>query len=366
MIVNTAQPELKKALSLVLPAVAPRSTLPILANIRIEADDDGLTLQATNLEVGVTHVVKCFVQADGATTLPAKLFADLIGSLPSADVSLTLNENTQAVTVACGRSRATVKGVSADDFPNLPPLGKPLTTYISADALRADLQQILCAAATDDGRPVLQGVLWRFSGEQAAFAATDGFRLAVRSYRHEPTAAESLLIPARSLATLCKMLAGSEEPVHVWSNGAQVSFIHGATTLTTRIIEGGYPDFERIIPARHDTRVIVATAALASAVRRASLFAANSGNVLKLSVGSDTLSISAASSEQGDGLEQVDASVSGDAVAIAVNAAYFAEAVGCITAAETALELQTPEKPLVIKAVGDDGYLHLVMPMSVR
>lgn len=370
------QETLKRGLGIVSHAVAGKSTLPVLSNILISADrvdpftkSGDVTLSATNLELAITYSLGIASNyTPGATTLPAKLVCDLVGTLPNDRVSLQLDERSHTTSITCGRVKSKIKGIDAEQFPSFPPAAEPVATFEAA-ALRAAISQVVPAAATDDGRPALTAVLMLIEGPGAVFTATDGFRLAVKSIAlPEDGGTHQFLIPARSLAELARAITDESPAVTIapTTSGGQVVFESGPLRMMTRIVEAGYPDYMRVIPPQHDTKITVNVKELYDAVKRASLFAASAGNVIKLATTVDgTLYLSTKAAEAGDNNEEIPAAIEGEGGSIALNVRYLLDALGCIRGDQVELELQTPERPCVLRQTGDRTYMHLVMPMSV-
>lgn len=377
MKVTCLQENLKRGLATVSHAVAGKSTLPVLSNVLLATDGGRLKLAATNLEVGITHWIGAQVIEEGAVTVPAKLLADVVGGLPNDRVTLTLDPRTQTVRVECARFTSNIKGIEADEFPTIPTISdRDPTVSITPAVLREAIDQVAFAAATDDSRPVLAGVLIRLRDNRLTLAAADGFRLATRGITlPEPTGqSQDFIVPARALSELARIIGEAEGSVGitVTPGGSQVLFHTDSTELVSRLIDGKFPDFERIIPAQYLTRSVLDTAELAKAVKLASYFASASQNVVKLTLesggdlGPGRLVISANAAEVGDNTGEIDGMVHGEGGPIALNVKYLAEALGAIKSAQVALETQTPQSPGVFKPVGQEGYVHIIMPMSIR
>jgi DNA polymerase-3 subunit beta len=371
------QENLKRGLAVVSHAVAGKSTLPVLSNVLLATDGGRLKLAATNLDVGITHWIGAQVQEEGAITVPAKLLADVIGGLPNDRVTLTLDPRTQTVKVECARFTSNIKGIEADEFPTIPTVSdREPTVSLPPGVLREAIDQVAFAAASDDSRPVLAGVLVRLRDNKAIFAAADGFRLATRSVTlPEPVAQpQEFIVPAKSLIELARIAADSEGNVSmtITPGGSQALFHTDSTELVSRLIDGKFPDFERIIPGQYLTRSILETAELAKAVKLASYFANSSQNVVKLTIepggelGPGRVVISANAAEVGDNTGEIDGMIHGDGGQIALNVKYLAEALAAIKTSQVALETQTTQSPGVFKPVGQEGYIHIVMPMSIR
>jgi DNA polymerase III subunit beta len=371
------QENLKRGLSIVSHAVAGKSTLPVLSNILLATDNGRLKLAATNLELGITCWIGSKVDREGAVTIPAKLLSDLVGSLPNDRITLELDSTSQSVKLMCARYENNINGIDADEFPALPTLEEREPNAVFAcDVLREAIDQIAFAAATDDSRPVLTGVLLRLRDGHATLASADGFRLAQRIIPlttpvNEPV---ELIIPARALIELARIIAGSESNVAmtITPGGGQVLFHTEDIDLVTRVIDGKYPDIERVIPQQYTTRTLVDTSELAKAIKVASLFANASASIVRLTIepGGDLapgrINISANAAEVGNNSSIVDGMVHGEGNKIALNVRFLQEAINAIKTAQIAIETQTEQQPAVFRPVGVDGYIHIVMPMMVR
>lgn len=371
------QENLKRGLATVSHAVAGKSTLPVLSNVLLATDGGRLKLAATNLDVSITHWIGAQVQEEGAITVPAKLLSDVVGSLPNDRVTLTLDPRTQTVKVECARFTNNIKGIEADEFPSIPTISdREPTVSLAPTVLREAIDQVAFAAASDDSRPVLAGVLVRMRDNRATFAAADGFRLATRVVQlPEPVAApQEFIIPARSLVELSRIAVDSEGNIAmtVTPSASHVLFHSDNTELVSRLLDGKFPDFERIIPSQYLTRTVLDTAELAKAVKLASYFASSSQNVVKLTIesggelGPGRVVISANAAEVGDNTGEIDGMVHGEGGPIALNVKYLSDALAAIKTAQVALETQTAQSPGVFKPVGQEGYIHIVMPMSIR
>lgn len=371
------QENLKRGLATVSHAVAGKSTLPVLANVLLATDGGRLKLAATNLEVGITHWIGAQVNEEGAVTVPARLLADVVGSLPNDRITLTLDARTQTVRLECGRFTSNIKGIEADEFPTIPSVAdcEPAVS-LAPDVLREAIDQVAFAAATDESRPVLVGVLVRLRDTRMFLAAADGFRLATRTVNLPEPVAQPMefIVPARALAEVARIAADAEGNVSiiVTPGGGQVLFHTESTELVSRLIEGKFPDIERIIPQQYTTRVVTDTTELTKAVKLASYFATASQNVVKLVVepggelGPGRLVISANAAEVGDNTGELDCMVQGEGGPIALNVKYLADLLAVVKTAQLAIETQSPQSPGVFRPVGQEGYLHIIMPMSIR
>lgn len=377
MKLSCLQENLKRGLAIVSHAVAGKSTLPVLSNILLATDEGRLKLAATNLEVGITCWIGARIEEEGAITVPAKLLTDVVGGLPNDKINFRLDARTQTLNLTCARFEANIKGIEADEFPVIPTVtDREPTVAFPPTILRETVDQVAFAAATDDTRPVLAGVLVRLKGKTATFAAADGFRLAVRTIElpepiEEP---QDVIVPARALNELARIIGDVEGNVEVTvtPGGGQVLFHTESMDLVSRLIEGRFPDFERIIPTNFTTRTVLETQELAKAVKLASYFASASANIVKLTMesggdlGPGRLLISANATEVGDNKGALDGMIHGEGGQIALNVKFLADALNAIKTPQIAVETQTAQNPGVFKPVGTEGYIHIVMPMTVR
>jgi DNA polymerase III subunit beta len=366
---SVMQENLARGLSVVSRAVSSRSTLPVLANVLLKTEDAGLKLTATNLEIGITYWVPGKIDEDGATTVPAKLLTDLVNSLPAADkVELEVTAG-DTLHVKAGRFQTHIKGISDEEFPAIQTAGERPTTRIAQNVLRRALAETAFAAASDEARPILTGVLARFEGDQLTLAAADNYRIAVKTVPIlDPVPETSVVIPARALNELARVLADVDDPVEVVLAGArnQVLFHLDGIDLVSRLIDGQFPNYQQVMPQAHATRAVLDREELLRAVRPAALIAHESANIVKLQIGGDGgdagVTVSA-NAEVGDHVGLVEAAVEGDGTTIAFNARYLADVLTNVAADQFALELNGPLSPGVFKPVGDDRYVHVVMPV---
>jgi len=378
MRVSCLQENLAKGLSTVARAVATRSTLPVLGNILLETDQSRLKLAATNLEIGINCWIGAKVEEEGAITVPARLLTEFVNSLPPERIDLELIVRTQTLHMRCSRYEANVKGIEASEFPLIPTadkLEKGSRIQIAPELIRQMINQVIIAAATDESRPILTGVLVKFDNGQLTLAAADGFRLSVRTARLEGSvpAPISVIVPARALAELARISADEQNPIEVIISEArnQVMFHLSNVDLVSQLISGSFPDYRQIIPKTQTTRTVVDTRAFLSAAKIASFFARDAANIvrLKMEPGSELtpgqLTVAATSAEVGDNVSQIEAQIEGQNLEIAFNAKYLMEVLGVVDAPQVALETTTNSSPGVIKPVGSQDFTHVIMPMHI-
>ncbi|HZY44036.1 MAG TPA: DNA polymerase III subunit beta [Anaerolineae bacterium] len=375
MKVSCLQENLAKGLSIVSRAVAARSTLPVLGNILLATDDSRLKLSATNLEIGITCWIGAKVEEDGATTVPARTFVDLVNALPQDRVDMELAIKTQTLNVICGRFANNVKGVDAQEFPIIPTPDEHNSIHIAPDILRKMIEQVVFAAATDEARPILTGVLAKFSGKSLTFAAADGFRLSVRTAQLEDGVDEPLevIIPARALAELGRILGDQTDPISmtVTPQRSQILFHLSNIDLVSQLIEGKFPDYNAIVPKSTATKSIVDTGLLLKACKAANVFAREAANIAKVTITPGDqltpghITIGAQSAETGDNAGELDASIDGTPIEIAFNVKYLIDVLNVVGTDRISLETVDPSKPGLIRPIGDETFTHVIMPMHI-
>jgi DNA polymerase-3 subunit beta len=364
---SVMQENLARGLQIVSRAVSGRSTLPVLGNVLLRTEDAGLKLTATNLEIGLTAWVPGRIDAEGALTVPARLITDVVNGLPAAErVDLEMDGN--ALHVRAGRYRTHLRGIDAEEFPVIPSPGERPTTRVSQGALRRALAEVAFAAASDEARPILTGVLTRLSGDRVTLAAADNYRIAVKTLPIlDPVEDTSLVVPARSYTELMRVMNDSDDPVEIMlaSSKSQILFHLEGVDLVSRLIDGQFPNYQQVLPTSHSTRAVVDRDELLKAVRLSALIASSAANVVKLTLSSDgagSITIAAAA-DVGDATGEVEAAVEGDGVQIAFNARYLQEALQNVAADQLALEFSGPLSPGVLKPTGDEDYVHVIMPV---
>ncbi|MFO7270542.1 DNA polymerase III subunit beta [Sphaerobacter thermophilus] len=377
MRLSCQQEDLQRALGYVSRAVSRKSTLPVLGNVLLSAEGGRLKLAATNLEIAITAWADATVEEEGTITVRSDLLTEFVASLPNDSVSIELDRRTLSVAVSCARSKAHIKGIGAEDFPTLASIGdtEP-TARIDPAEFREAIGQVAFAAATDDSRPVLAGVLAEFEGASLTLAAADGFRLSVRRCDLVEPSRESLsiVVPARALQELARIIGDLEDPIDmaVTPNRSQLLVRAGSIEFLSRLIDGHFPDVRHIIPQTYGTRMVVSRDEFLAAARRAKLFAQSNNDVVRIQMnpGDGELdpgfaTISAQAAETGDNEDHLEAQVEGPQAHIAFNGRYLTEVLSVMRSTEVALEMTSPNAAGVFKPVGSDDFTHVIMPMVI-
>jgi DNA polymerase-3 subunit beta len=296
--------------------------------------------------------------------------------LPSDKVSINLPPQTKTLELKCARFEARISGVDAKDFPPIPKVGEGITTKVEIEELRRGITQVVFAAATEESRPVLTGVDADFDGDVVTLAAADGFRLAVYKLPLATPVSQKtkVIIPARTLAELNRLMADQEEAVEITvnPNKSQALFRLKNVELVSQLVQGTFPNYAQLIPQSYNTRVVVDVDAFLRAAKTASIFARDGSGIVRLVItpGEELtpgkVTVSARSEEIGDDVGEIDAIVEGEEAKIAFNGKYLIEVLSVLREPQVALETTNPSSPGVIRPVGVDNYIHVVMPMFVQ
>ena len=370
------QENLNRGLGVVGRAVATRTTLPITNNVLLATDQSRLKLAATNLEMAISCWTGAKVEEEGAITVPARLLTEFVNSLPNDKVSINLPSQTKTLELKCARFEARISGVDAKDFPPIPKIEEGIATKVEVEALHQGITQVVFAAATEESRPVLTGIDAEFDGDLLTLAAADGFRLAVYKLPLATPVDQKtkVIIPARTLAELNRLMTDQEEPVEITvnPNKSQALFRLKNIELVSQLVQGTFPNYAQLIPQSYNTRVVVDVAAFLRAAKTAAIFARDGSGIVRLVVtpGEEPtpgkMTISARSEEIGDDVGEIDAVVEGEEAKIAFNGKYLIDVLGVLRESQVALETTNPSSPGVIRPVGVDNYIHVVMPMFVQ
>jgi DNA polymerase III subunit beta len=375
MQLSALQENLTRGLGFVSRAVAARSTLPVLGNILLATDQARLKLAATDLEISITCWIGAKVETAGAITVPARTLIDLISALPAGVVDMNLHVQTQTLGVMGGRFANNIKGVDAQDFPIIPRPDEDHAIRIAPDVLREAIDQVVFAASTNDSRPILRGVLAKFSGQTLTLAAADGFRLSVRTVSLEDRLIEPIevVIPARALVELSRLLGEPTDVVSitVTPQRSQILFHLTNLDLVSQLIDGQFPVYDAIIPKSSTTKSVIDTALLLKAAKAANVFARESANIARLTIvpGDELtpghITIGAQSAETGDNAGDLEASITGDPIEIAFNVKYLIDVLSVVGTNQITLETSDATRPGLIRPLGDDTFTHVIMPMHI-
>lgn len=345
----------------VLNAVNAKATVPVLNNILLEADETGLTLAATDLEVYVKCRIDAITEAAGSTTLPAKKFAQIVGALPDGDVKLATNDKQQTA-ISCAKARFRMVGMNAEDFPREEATDGEWSFTVPAGELKRSLSKVSYAASTDETRHVLNGTLLSIKDGSLTAVATDGRRLALieRQLEGETPAECDVIMPPKVVDELIKVLAG-DDPVNVRLSESRASFSFGDTLIVTKLVEGSYPNYRQVIPGNFTNSAVFPRETFKTVLSRVSMVISDNSASVSVGLNKAEATVSATSSEVGEGSEPFDISYDGEELNISFNPDFLMDPLNHLEADQVVLQFNDQYSPMAIS--GDEGFLYIIMPM---
>jgi DNA polymerase-3 subunit beta len=362
MKLQVTQENLSKALGSVARVASSRGTLPILSNVLLKTVDGRLSIAATNLDIAITHYIGSKVSDEGAITVPARLMQDFVGSLPSGVIELKLED--LKLHIQAEKYNSVINGVSAEDYPVMPAISDGQSWKIPGKLLKQALQQVVIAASSDEARPVLTGVYWHTHEGKLYMVATDSYRLAEKSLINMKEDVD-LLIPASALQDLLRLLGDYEDEVTVTHDDQQVLFQVGDVELVTRLIEGKYPDYRKLIPRSFASDATLKKAELTNITKVSSLFARESaGSVtINLDASDQLVSIRSIASQIGENTASASATITNEG-SITLNSRYILDALHALGGEDVQISFNGKLEPCVLADPKAGDYLHVVMPLK--
>ncbi|HSX08825.1 MAG TPA: DNA polymerase III subunit beta [Candidatus Saccharimonadales bacterium] len=367
MKITLLTPNLQQKLSFLNRAISTKNQLPILLNILIETQENTIKLSSTDLEIGIEITCPATIEEHGKTTVPARLFTELISSL--TDDTLTMESSESKLEVVTKRTKSTFQTVSSDEFPRLYESKGERLAVLSGKNLKKELSSVVFSASIESTRPALSGVLIRKEAEGFLLVATDGYRLSLRHYKVTQSSGDdtSFIIPARVFRELLALKESDEDiSMFVSKEQNQILFEQGDTLLVGRLIEAEFPNYGKIIPSDFSVNVTFDREELLKAVKICSVFARDSANIIKLSLAKDTITVSSGSSTVGENTVKVDAKLTGEENEIAFNSRYLLDVLGNVEEKDLSFDMIGPLNPGVFKVQHDESFLHLIMPIRVQ
>ena len=359
---------LKGCLSFVNHAVSPNNQLEILSTFLISAGKGRLALKATDLEIGISSSISANVEEDGSACVPAKTFFDLINNV--AEEKISIETKGQALLLKGKKIKMAFQTMPHEDFPNLYEDKGEEAAVFARETVLGDFNKVVFAASQDSGRPALSGVLLRRQTAGFLMVATDGYRLSLKNNvsikEKSKTQTAELLLSARVIKELALIRQDGDISLFVSRKNNQAIFTQGETTLVGRLIEAEYPNYEKIIPADLNTKAEFDKNEMQKAIKLCSVFARETANIVKLSVAKDKMVVSANTPSSGENTVEVDAKVKGEENEIAFNARYLLDLFANVEEESLSFEMAGPLNPGVFKIVGDNSFLHLIMPIRVQ
>jgi len=357
------QDELAQKLGVVSRAVSTRASVQILSGVLLRADGGRLHLAATDMELSLRSSLEAQVEGEGSVVVPGRLLVDLVRLLPAEEVTLEHRAEEGVVHVTCGPSNASLHTYAAEDFPRLPDLDAVGTFTVDRETLLETVARVARSASRDESRPVLTGILVRFDQGKLVMAATDSYRLSVKETPLEGDAPDlEAIIPARALAELSR-IAQSGENVELGVHENQVVFAADDVWLTTRRIDGQFPNYKQLLPESFEHDVTISRGELLDVVRRVAVMAQRN-SPLRLRFAEGELTVSAQTQDIGEARESLPVQFSGEPLEIGFNAEFLREGIESVTTDEIQLRLISPLRPGLITAEGDD-FWYLIMPIRL-
>lgn len=365
MKLSLPQENLAKALSVVGRVVSNRSSLPVLSNVLLSTEASRLKLAATNLEIGINYWLGAKIEKSGSITVPARLFSDFISSLPGGNLDLSVDD--LSLTASSPHFESHINGISAEEFPLIPEIKSEPVISLPADEFKDALSQVVVAASLDEARPVLAGVYLYIEKGNLVIVATDSYRLAEKKLKLKKTKTEpdlAIIVPARTMQELTRVLADAEADLNVYLSENQVMFEVDGIELTSRLIDGQFPNYRQIIPDQTETEVEINTSEFARITKVASLFARESAGSVRVELKPEgQLHLISSASEIGDNTSTAECEVSGEGGEVSLNSRYLSEALALIKSEKVMFSTSGKLNPCVIKPTKDDDYIHIIMPL---
>lgn len=371
MKLSLLQENLNTALSNVSRFVSVKSQLPILNNILLSTEDGRLKLSATNLELSINYWIGAKIEKEGSLTIPSKEITEFISYLSPGKLDLDLNEN-NLLTISSAKSESTFTTTPAADFPVFPTIDPKTTFELDLSVLSQAIFQIAFAAATDDTRPVLTAILCKFTSESFTLVATDGFRLSFKTIKlvnpiNLNNEELSFLIPAKSLIEVTKLAKNAKTiKIGLTSDGHQVAFVLDDVELVSRLIEGEYVPYQRLIPESYTTKVFLNKDELSQAVKIASVFAKESANVVKMNIKSTQIELTANAPQVGQNKVSIESKTEGETLEIAFNYKFLTDFLNVCKSQEILIELNEPLTPGFFHDQSDPQFTHIIMPVRLQ
>ncbi len=364
--------DLLKGINTVQNAVATKNTMPILANVLLEARDKKLEFVATDLDMGIRCSVPAEVVEKGSITINAKKLSDIVRELPEASVDFEIDDNHKMILV-CQKSNFKIHGLPKDDFPILPEVKKDKVLKVNGSLLQDMIRKTIFAVSTDETRYVLNGVYFQVENEKIKMVATDGHRLAFIQKKIEGKSDEnySVIIPTKTLNELSKVISDvgkgkeNEINVEVIATDNQIKFNVNEVEIVSRLIDGQFPNYDQVIPKEADKKIEASTSELSAATRRVAVLTSEKSNSIRYQAREGKISISSKTPDMGEAQEEMEVAYKGDEISIAYNSRYVLDVLKNISTATVLLELTQPLSPGVIRPKGDADYLCVIMPMRV-
>lgn len=368
MEIEVNQDKLAKALNIVSRvAMGAKSTLPILANVLIRVENNKVSLTTTNLDMAVVDYVPVINSKDGVVTVPAKLLAEFVSNLPRGEV-IKITANGAKVKTVAGKYSSTINGALADDFPELPKIDSEKTVVyrMSVDEFKLGMSEVVVAASGDTTRPALTGVYFNTADGALYIAATDGYRLAERKFIDKVESDISAIVPTSTLQEVMRSISDNIDEIELIFEENQVRFRLGEIEVTSKLIDGTFPDYRRLIPKDNDVKVVVDRTELTRITKMAAIFSRESSRAIDVQVDSEkqVIAIASISNEVGENRSEIETTVEKDGT-IKLDSRFLMDALNVMEEPEVRFEFSSKVMPVVVRNAKSDKYTHIIMPLNV-
>ncbi len=358
---------LQELLQIVVSAVPAKSTLPILSNVLIEADKEGLTLVATDLDISIRTRGEAEVTETGSITIPAKRVGEIVRELPDADVKVAVKD--AKVKLSCGNGSFTIVGLDPEDFPQLPQVDAEKMVVLPTETLEKAVKRTTYAVSNDETRQMLTGALLQFKGGELRMVGTDGHRLAKAAFKGDFKGLDGrdLIIPPKALNQVVRLASGQESVNLAVSKNFAV-FEMGPTTVYSRLIDGNFPNYEQVIPKENPKQFLVPRDEFIATLRRVAVLSDSVTRQIKLALKPERVELSVSTADVGEGQESLAVEYAGDPLSVGYNAAYLLEALRTMDSEKVSVQLNTPTSPGIFVPDGqgkEEDLLCLVMPLRL-
>lgn len=374
MKISGLQENLKQGLFVVNHIANKNINLPILNNVLISATDGNIKMVTTNLEIGITNIVRGKIEKDGAYTIDSKILSDYISLLPNKKVDLEFIDD--SIIINCENYKTKIKGQPADEFPLIPNVDRNVVYRANITEFKKTLSQVIFAASNSDTRMELSGVLFAFKKDELIVVATDSYRLAEKKIKIKSNEEgdKRIIVPAKTLQELSRILSGitdenisgENNDIEFYVSDNQILFVYGSMELVSRLIEGQYPDYEQIIPTQHKTKATINKADLVRGTKASSLFSKTGINDVNLDfpAGKNLVVVSSASGQTGENITEINSDVTGDDNGVVVNHRYLLDGLNNIDSDIVKIEVVDGNTPCILKSDKKDDYLYIIMPIK--
>lgn len=367
MRLTCSQKDLSSALSITNRAVGANNTLPVLNNVLVKAEGKNLYFTATNLEIAIRYSIEADISNEGEITIPSKLLTSYINYLKDEKVEITVEEGV-SILVKTSDSKTKIKGIEASEFPSIPTVEKEGGFTVSAKELNQAINQVALAAALNTTRPILTGVYFKVDGEKLKMVATDSYRLAEKTLSVSNSTGDiSCIVPVKTVLELGTILSNLSEdkPIDVIISKNQILFSIDKIQITSRLIEGQFPNYEQVIPKNDETKIFIDVNEFSLILKRINLFAKENNNKILIKVNPGSVIVTTDVTQYGVGEVEIKTKTEGQSNEIALNSQFILDILGHIGTNEVIIELGDKTKPAILKPSGKDDYIHIIMPLKI-